>query len=281
MKRKLTMIAWGMLLCPLALVGQTLSGKVLDNEKASLAYVTVTAQNQSDTIQIYGGISDEAGKYKIELPEGKYKVLYRFVGYKNQERTVSVNGDVVLPEIVMQEDVHQMKEVNVIANRITRKPDRFEINMQNSALSKGKNIEQVLSYLPGVSTVGGLSINGRSGTLVYIDNRKVTNPLELSTLRAESIKSVEVIPMASSEYGPEATGGVLKITMKKQESGFTGTLLNYLKMYDEGFKSEAPGFIANYRYKKLGIYNMFVIGGGKYYPTDETREVCYTNGSSS
>ena len=280
MKQKLMMIAWGMLLCPFASVGQTLSGKVLDKEKASLAYVTITAQNQSDTIQIYGGISDEAGKYKIELPAGKYKVLYRFVGYKNQERTVSVNGDVVLPEIVMQEDVHQMKEVNVIANRITRKPDRLEINMQNSALSKGKNIEQVLSYLPGVSTVGGLSINGRSGTLVYIDNRKVTNPLELSTLRAESIKSVEVIPMASSEYGPEATGGVLKITMKKQESGFTGTLLNYLKMYDEGFKSEAPGFIANYRYKKLGIYNMFVVGGGKYYPTDETREVCYTNGSS-
>ena len=218
MKQKLMMIAWGMLLCPFALVGQTLSGKVLDNEKASLAYVTVTAQNQSDTIQIYGGISDEAGKYKIELPAGKYKVLYRFVGYKNQERTVSVNGDVVLPEIVMQEDVHQMKEVNVIANRITRKPDRFEINMQNSALSKGKNIEQVLSYLPGVSTVGGLSINGRSGTLVYIDNRKVTNPLELTTLPAESIKSVEVIPMASSEYGSEATGGVLKITMKKQQS---------------------------------------------------------------
>ena len=92
------------------------------------------------------------------------------------------------------------------------------MSCQIGSLSKGKNIEQVLTYLPGVSTAGGVSINGRSGTLVYIDNRKVTNPLELSTLRADNIKSVEVIPMASSEYGSEATGGVLKITMKKQQS---------------------------------------------------------------
>lgn len=280
MKQKMTMIAWGMFLCSLTSMGQTLSGKVLDNEKAALAYVTVTAQNQADTTQIHGGISDETGKYQIKLPEGKYRLSYRFVGYKNQERLVSVNGDLVIPDIIMEEDIHQMKEVSVLANRITRKPDRFDINLQNSTLSKGKNVEQVLSFLPGVSTIGGVSINGRSGTLVYIDNRKVTNPLELSTLRAENIKSVEVIPMAGSEYGTEATGGVLKITMKKQESGFTGTILNYLKMYNHGFKSEAPGFIANYRYKKLGVYNMLVIGGGKYYPTDEIRNVSYPNGTS-
>ena len=280
MKQKMTMIAWGMFLCSLTSMGQTLSGRVLDNEKAALAYVTVTAQNQADTTQIHGEISNETGKYQIKLPEGKYRLSYRFVGYKKQERLVSVNGDLVIPDIIMEEDVHQMKEVSVLANRITRKPDRFDINLQNSSLSKGKNIEQVLSFLPGVSTIGGVSINGRSGTLVYIDNRKVTNPLELSTLRAENIKSVEVIPMAGSEYGTEATGGILKITMKKQESGFTGTILNYLKMYDHGFKSEAPGFIANYRYKKLGVYNMLVIGGGKYYPTDEIRNVSYPNGAS-
>ena len=280
MKQKMLIMLWGLSLCSMASVGQTLSGRVLDNEKAALAYVTVTAQNQADTTQIHGGISDEAGKFQIKLPEGKYRLSYRFVGYKNQERLVSVNGDLVIPDIIMEEDVHQMKEVRVLADRITRKPDRLDINLQNSSLSKGKNIEQVLSFLPGVSTIGGVSINGRSGTLVYIDNRKVTNPLELSTLRAENIKSVEVIPMAGSEYGTEATGGVLKITMKKQESGFTGTILNYLKMYDHGFKSEAPGFIANYRYKKLGLYNMLVIGGGKYYPTDEIRNVSYPNGAS-
>lgn len=279
MKQKMIIIALGMCFC-ISAVAQSLSGKIQDKEKASLAYVTVSAKSQSDTTQIYGGISDDNGKYRIQLPMGNYKVEYRFLGYKSQERVVSVKGDAVLPDVVMEEDIHQMKEVNVIANRITRKPDRFEINMQNSSLSKGKNIEQVLTYLPGVSTVGGVSINGRSGTLVYIDNRKVTNPLELTTLRAENIKSVEIIPMAGSEYGTEATGGVLKITMKKQESGFTGTVLNYLRMYDHGFKSEAPGFIANYRYKKLGVYNMFVIGGGKYYMTDETRNVSYPNGAS-
>ena len=279
MKQRLMMIAWCMFLCSIASVGQTLSGRILDGETVTLAYVTVAAQNQADTTQIHGAISDETGKYQIRLPRGKYKLSYRFVGYKNQVRRVSVNGDIVMPDVIMEEDIHQMKEVSVFANRIIRKPDRFEVNLQNSTLSKGKNIEQVLAYLPGVSTVGGVSINGRSGTLVYIDNRKVTNPLELSILRAENIKSVEVIPMAGSEFGTEATGGILKITMKKQESGFAGTILNYLKMYDHGFKSDAPGFIANYRYKKLGIYNMLVIGGGKYYPIDETRNVSYPNGT--
>ena len=86
MKQKMTMIAWGMFLCSLTSMGQTLSGRVLDNEKAALAYVTVTAQNQADTTQIHGGISDEAGKYQIKLPKGKYILSFRFVGYKNQER---------------------------------------------------------------------------------------------------------------------------------------------------------------------------------------------------
>ena len=65
MKQKMIMIVLGGCLCTLSAVAQSLSGKIQDKEKASLAYVTVSAKNQSDTTQIFGGISDDKGKYRI------------------------------------------------------------------------------------------------------------------------------------------------------------------------------------------------------------------------
>ena len=110
MKQKMIMIVLGGCLCTLSAVAQSLSGKIQDKEKASLAYVTVSAKSQSDTTQIYGGISDDNGKYRIQLPMGNYKVEYRFLGYKSQEQVVSISLTlmVLLLKITMQDCLQRL-----------------------------------------------------------------------------------------------------------------------------------------------------------------------------
>lgn len=260
--------------------GQEVRGRVMNEQNVPIAYASVMLRNVAHSTIVHGGISDESGNFQVKLPVGSYQMSCRFIGYIQVEREVVVKQDIAVGDIIMKEDVYQLKGVDVVASRIKRKLGGFEINMMNSPLSKGKNIQQVLSFLPGVSTDSGISINGRGGTLVYIDDRKVKNIAELDILRAEDIKTVEVIPIAGSEYGAGVEGGVLKITLRKQEGGLTGSLVNYLKMRDNGFKSEAPAIIANYRYKKFGINNMTVVGVGRYYPNDEERQTYYADGGS-
>lgn len=71
------MIVLGGCLCTLSAVAQSLSGKIQDKEKASLAYVTVSAKNQSDTTQIFGGISDDKGKFPEIIANDLHNCAHR------------------------------------------------------------------------------------------------------------------------------------------------------------------------------------------------------------
>ena len=261
----------------LTMIAQSISGRVVDEYDAPIAYVSVVLRCCSDTTKIYGGISNDKGEFNVKLPNATYHLSCRFIGYRIEEQDVLINGDMQIGKIILKEDIYQLKGVEVIANRVTRKSDRFEINMMNNPLSQGKNVRQILAFLPGVSTNNGISINGRSGTLIYIDDRKIRNEDELSYLRAEDIKSIEIIPIVGSEYSAGVEGGILKIYLRKQEQGISGTFINYLKMTDRGFKSEAPGVILNYRYKKIGINNTTIFGGGRFYPNDEERKTLHSD----
>ena len=91
-------------------------------------------------------------------------------------------------------------------------------------MSKGKNISQVLQTAPGVwLDRRTLSVLGKSGTQVYINDRRVKMTGErlynyLQSIPASTVTSVEVIPVAGAEYSASFGGGVIKINLKKQNT---------------------------------------------------------------
>lgn len=67
---------------------------------------------------------------------------------------------------------------------------RYEVNMLGNPIVRNRSVMQVLDLLPGLRVSDNtLSIKGTPVSVVYIDDRLVTDLGELSALRAEDVKA--------------------------------------------------------------------------------------------
>lgn len=262
----------------------TITGSVNDENGKPIGFATVTLWSPDKQQLLKGCTSNDHGGFLLaEVPQGKYVLSCQFVGYKPWEQAAEVNQSIALGTITLQEDNRLLAEVEVTANRIQRKGNGYLVNMQDSRLSKGKSGMNVLTFLPGINVHNEqISINGRQGTVVYINGREVKNPQELQLMDAESIKNVEIIPVASAEYGLDANGGIIKIeTRKPQEGGSTTLFGNRLIADSKGLKTEMLNGTFQYRNKRWSIYNMAMGGMGNYHPQDTRKSALYEGGNST
>ncbi|WP_295128513.1 outer membrane beta-barrel protein [uncultured Chitinophaga sp.] len=135
---------------------------------------------------------------------------------------------------VPKDTVKRLNEVEIKARKplVTRKADRFIVNIENSALADGYNALEVLQKSPGiwVSPDGGIRINGNQSVMVMINDvvqRMSGQELAeyLKSLRSENISKIEVIANPPAEYEASSSGGIIHIILKKaREQGISGTL---------------------------------------------------------
>ena len=133
-----------------------------------------------------------------------------------------------------------MKEVSVTASAIRHEADRFVMNVENMPGAIGKDGEELLRDAPGVwINDDKISINGNSGTKVYVNDREMKMSEDqlmtfLRDLKAEDVSKVEVIPLTGSEYSADSSAGVIKITMKKARTdGIMGSVGMYYNVSKE------------------------------------------------
>ncbi|WP_273566873.1 carboxypeptidase-like regulatory domain-containing protein [Maribacter halichondriae] len=85
------------LVCPIVLLAQesvTLSGQLLDQEtQEPLPFANVAVHQFEDDALVSGAISNETGRFEIlELPFGKYRLYFSFLGFETTERTLVAGG---------------------------------------------------------------------------------------------------------------------------------------------------------------------------------------------
>ncbi len=86
----------------------SVSGTIQDESGGQLPGVNVSIENSSK-----GTASDFDGNYSLDnLEEGNYTLVFSFLGYKTQKKTLSIKGSSKL-NIVMQEDATQLDDVVV------------------------------------------------------------------------------------------------------------------------------------------------------------------------
>ena len=200
-------------------------GHVVDGRGIAVEYATIILLH--DSIQKAGAVADSAGGFRMDTNAGSYDLVAQCVGYE------PLHKKIVLPisaaaTVVLTASSQALKGVVVQAKSIERKADRFVMSVQPAS---GKNGTELLAQAPGVWLTGNsVSINGASGTKVYVDNREIKLSGEelvnyLSSLRAEDIRRVEVIPVAGSEYDANAQGGVILISLRKRpDNGMQGSI---------------------------------------------------------
>ena len=198
---------------------EALRGRVIDAKGQAVGYATIVAMVGDK--QAGGTTSDEQGNFSLLLPAGEYKIIIDFVGYKTEERTVNIPADAAMGDITLAESTTAIDEVVVKAQMIRREADRFVVDVANSDAAIGKDGTELLRQSPGVWVKDDeISINGASGTKLFINNREIKMTGEqlvryIKSLRAEDIAKIEVVPQTGADHDADSSGGAILINLRR------------------------------------------------------------------
>jgi TonB-dependent starch-binding outer membrane protein SusC len=182
-----------------------------------------------------GTISDEKGKYSLEVPSADAVLLFTFIGYNSERVKV---GNQTSVDVRMTPDIKNLEEIVVIGYGTAKKSDLtgavmsanikdFEKSPNTNLFQSlqgtvpGLNIGQVTSAgaTPSISIRGANTISGSTGVLIVLDGIIYNN--SLSSINPAEVESVDILKDASATavYGAQAANGVILITSKKGKAG--------------------------------------------------------------
>lgn len=250
----------------------TVTGNVSATDQQSGAYATVTLLNAADSSLVKGAITDEKGDYHFQqIPFGHYLLAVSAVGmakgFSHPFSLDAAHAQVHLPNIILQANQQTLQGVQVSAAKpfIQHKPGQTVVNVENSPMSAGSSVMEVLEKSPGilVDQDGNISLNGKNGVNVMINGQ----PTHLSAsqlasvlkgMPAASVSQIELMTQPPAKYSAEGTAGLINIVLKKNmATGLNGTLTagagygQYLK-YNGGaslnYRSDRLSMYSNYNY---------------------------------
>ena len=205
----------------------------VSNGKESLPGATVVITDENKNL-VLNGVCDEAGLfYLVNLPEGKYRVEVRFIGFKTKSLSLTQtqrSNDWHTLNITLEESQSILATTVVTASRTTQRIEETSVSLTviKPNLIENKNptdIQQTLQQVPGVNVVDGQA-NIRSGSgwsygtgtrvLLLVDDLPLISPdanqILWPMVPFESLEQMEVIKGASSAlYGSSALNGVINI----------------------------------------------------------------------
>lgn len=259
-------------------------GRVVDEQGQAVEYATVVLLKGSD--QVAGMATDNTGRFVLKVPSGEYTLSVQYLGFDPVVRQVRVEENNDLGEIVMKSSATRIEGVVVKAQLIRREADRFVVDVANAPAAIGKDGIELLERAPGVWVDDEkISINGKSGSKVYVNDRELRmEPAQLLTylrsLRADDIQKIEVVPTTGADYDADSLGGIIRITLRKRrENGMEGSLSVDSRL-GRWVRSVNPRARVNYHSGRLDLYGLawFNLETDEFESDENTR---YTSGSNS
>lgn len=201
-----------------------LLGRVVDEQGLPVEFANVSLLSIADSSFVNGGVSNADGRFVI--PCAVHDVLLRvtFVGYKTVLRQVREFGDIGV--IRMHPETQSIGAVVVRGVRPVHKLGREGMMtlVQGTSLATAGTASDVLGLLPNVDgRNGAFTVFGKQGApLIYINGRQVRNSNELTQIKSDEIKQVEVITNPGARYSAEVNSVIKITTIRKAGDGLSG-----------------------------------------------------------
>jgi len=246
--KKLIMLLLVSFISVYSMAQTTISGTVTSQEdKSPLPGVSVFVKGSA-----LGTATDENGNFSITIPTDKAVLVFKYIGYKEQE--ISVSGSTKKLNVAMAEDTQLLSEVVVSVGYGNMK--KSDISGASSSLSEDQikgsiiaNLDQALQgRVAGVNSVmtsgapgsavsirirGTATINADAEPLYVIDgvivqkqnvsdaNHAFAYASSLVNINPSDILTMEILKDASATaiYGSQGSNGVVLITTKRGKSG--------------------------------------------------------------
>jgi iron complex outermembrane recepter protein len=239
-----------------------MSGRVVDSVSRPLPFVSVVLQQ--DGKNMASTATSETGRFTLPSNIVRNKtclIRISMVGYIPFSKEFIYPDTAFLSRIILLPDKKLLRNVTVTSDRplVTRRADRYIINVENSFLANGNSGMDVLRRSPGlwVDELGGIRIKGTQPVTVMINDivqRMSSDELAeyLKTLKSEDISRIEVIANPPAEYEAAGSGGIVHIILKKaRRDGINGSAVT---RYTQQGKEPAYGFGGNLDYKAGALY---------------------------
>ncbi|MCH5310271.1 MAG: carboxypeptidase regulatory-like domain-containing protein, partial [Prevotella sp.] len=157
--KRLLIIAWLILVLPLAVLAQTkVTGVVVDANGKPLTGVIVQVRNNATNKMVRFGKTDGKGAFSIEADANSY-LEASMLGFTKQR--INNFTDKKPLRIVMQEEAVALKEVTVKASKVREHGDTLTYNVATFADQNDRSIGDVLARIPG------FEVNKQSGQIMY------------------------------------------------------------------------------------------------------------------
>lgn len=215
-----------------------INGMVQDSLKSPLELVTVALYNGSDSALLKTTYTEKDGKFQFsQLKAGTYFLRISVMGYANRRSdliAVNDNEPALSLSFTLASTSKQLKEVSISGKKsfIEQKIDRMVVNVDALISNAGTTALDVLEKSPGVQVDqnGAISLKGKQGVMVYIDDKpsylsgaELENYLK--SLPSSSLDQIEIMTNPPAKYDAAGNGGVINIKTKKGTlKGFNGGL---------------------------------------------------------
>ncbi len=245
----------------------TINGYVKDASNGEALFGTTVLVRELGT----GNVTNPYGFYSITVPQGKYTIEFRFIGFETVAREVDLVSDQRI-DIELSESKTELQEVVITAQSENANVTELAMSVEKIDMRTMKKMPALLGevdvirniqLLPGVSTVGegasGFNVRGGSvgQNLVLLDQAPVYNSSHLfglfSVFNPDAVSDVQLykggIP---AQYGGRISS-ILDVRMKEgnsknfEGSGGVGVISSRLSLEAPIVKDKASFIIAGRR----------------------------------
>jgi len=209
---------------------KTVTGLVTDDANSPLVGVNVVIKGTTT-----GTVTNENGKYSINVPSADAVLLFSFIGYQSEEITVGEKNQIDVKLIL---DMVSLGDIVVVGYGTQRRKDvtgsiasvssegireNASSNLSQSLQGRVAGVEMTqTSSRPGsemeIRIRGTRSLTASNNPLVVLDGIPFAG--SLNDINPNDIKSVDILKDASSTaiYGSRGANGVILITTFRGES---------------------------------------------------------------
>ena len=197
------------------------NGHPIEFANISLHHATDAPDNDKKSTYLNGGVSNENGDFVIPCQTRRVLLRVSYIGYKTVERTISVGE---IGTITLQPETYMMNGVEIKGEIPQYKAAQggLTVDVQHSILHDIGTADDLLSMMPLVKNINGkYEVLAKGEPEIYINNKKVRNPIELKQLKSVDIKSVDIITAPGAKYNAEVNAVIRIKTLKPQGEGLS------------------------------------------------------------
>ncbi|MGG9962788.1 outer membrane beta-barrel protein [Ferruginibacter sp. SUN106] len=246
---------------------------VVDKNTQAIEGVTITLISGDKIISTM--TSDASGNTTfINISKGAYTFKLSHTGYQTittQVYNVPTATNKIV--VVLPKETTTLQTVNITSKKplIQQKEGKTIINVEAAVTNTGTTILEVLEKSPGVMVDknGGLSLQGKAGVLVMIDDKPTylsgadLNNL-LSSMSSTQVDQIELMPNPPAKYDASGNAGIINIKTKKNKvKGFNGTVT--LAGSQGVYPKNNNSLLLNYRTGKFNTFFNYSANITKYF----------------